>query len=169
VTAAVLAREGALLLHAAGVEFHGRALLFIGPSGAGKSTASALTDGAKAFTRDRAVLVPERGGGWTAWAWQGGHEIPDLPASPHVRLPLAGILRVRQGCDRAALRRHAPAAALASVRESAYSFGESSEEEEARLDAIARLVQSAPIGELHTVRDRPHGDLVAQWLGGQGS
>jgi hypothetical protein len=74
-----LAREGAVEVHACGVVWQGRALLFCGRSGAGKSTTARLwrrhARGARLLSDDRVVLRPGRSGVrvWgTPWHGDGG-------------------------------------------------------------------------------------------------
>ncbi|MCY1033099.1 hypothetical protein OV207_16640 [Corallococcus sp. BB11-1] len=66
--ASALARRGGLLIHGVGLEWGGRAALFVGPSGAGKSTLGGLwRDAGGTVLADELVAVwPEEGGGWRA-------------------------------------------------------------------------------------------------------
>jgi hypothetical protein len=98
-----LAREGALEVHACGVVWQGRTLLFCGRSGAGKSTTARLwrrhTRGTRILSDDRIVLWPASGRvrAWgTPWHGDGGF------ASPESR-PLRALFFLRQG-KRARLR-----------------------------------------------------------------
>jgi hypothetical protein len=92
-----LAREGALEVHACGVVWRNRTLLFCGRSGAGKSTTARLwrrhARGARILSDDRVVLRPARGRvrAWgTPWHGDGGF------ASPESR-PLEALFFLRHG------------------------------------------------------------------------
>jgi hypothetical protein len=92
-----LAREGALEVHACGVVWRGRTLLFCGRSGAGKSTTARLWSrharGARLLSDDRVVLRPGkrsvRAYG-TPWHGDGGF------ASP-ASAPLGALFFLRHG------------------------------------------------------------------------
>ncbi len=77
------ARRGALVLHACGIERHGRALVFCGASGAGKTTTARLwarhRSSARILSDDRLVLRPRHGRVrvWgTPWHGSGRHASP---------------------------------------------------------------------------------------------
>ena len=59
-----LARQGGMIMHASGIDDHGRGMLFVGESGAGKSTLSNLwhqQNGAAIFSDDRIILREKEG------------------------------------------------------------------------------------------------------------
>jgi hypothetical protein len=92
-----LAREGALEVHACGVVWRGRTLLFCGRSGAGKSTTARLwrrhARGALLLSDDRVVLRPERRGFrafGTPWHGDGGFASADSR-------PLGALFFLRHG------------------------------------------------------------------------
>ena len=68
-----LARQGGMIMHASGIDDHGRGMLFVGESGAGKSTLSNLwhqQNGAAIFSDDRVILREKNGEYWmygTPW------------------------------------------------------------------------------------------------------
>lgn len=146
VAAAAVCREGGLILHATGVLFEGRAVLFLGPSGAGKSTAASLCAGARAFAFDRAAVY-STSDGWYAVGLPGGDPVAleSAPARPH---PVGALLRVVQR-DAVAVRRAGTLDALTLLRESAQAPG--THEDEARcLDAVTRLASEVPCGFVET-------------------
>lgn len=158
---AIVEHEGGLSLHAAGVEIDGRVVLFIGPSGAGKSTAAWLTTGGRLFASDRVNVTPDRkGGGYVVWSLPGGSKI-SIPASPHRRLPLGAIFRVRQSRERPRVEKLSAAKAMFAIRESMWLSDFSPSAEEARVDAAALLRAQVPVAELHTVLDCSHTALVS--------
>ncbi len=162
-TAAIVKREGGLVLHAAGIELDGRAVLFIGPSGAGKTTAANHSPGARWMARDRAVVYPTPHG-WYAAGMAGG-DVIELPRSPERVLPLAGIYRIARGGDVAA-RALSAADAMRFLRESVQSIAASPEEERARLDAMASLTSACPVALLHTQLGAPLVDVLRADLSG---
>jgi hypothetical protein len=92
-----LAREGALEVHACGVVWRGRTLLFCGQSGAGKSTTARLwarhARGARLLSDDRIVLRPSRRAveAWgTPWHGEAGLAAP-------VAAALGAVLFLRHG------------------------------------------------------------------------
>jgi hypothetical protein len=92
-----LAREGALEVHACGVVWRGRTLLFCGRSGAGKSTTARLWSrharGARLLSDDRVVLRPGKRSVrtyGTPWHGDGGF------ASP-ASAPLGALFFLRHG------------------------------------------------------------------------
>jgi hypothetical protein len=91
-----LAQRGALVVHACGVAFQGRAILFCGRSGAGKTTMARLwrnhAPGAVVLSDDRMVVRWRHGRPWafgTPWHGSGRY------ASPEGR-PLGAIFFLRQ-------------------------------------------------------------------------
>ena len=167
IAAAIVSREGGVVLHASGVELDGHALLFIGPSGAGKTTACNHMAGTRAFARDRAAVIPCAASptGWAAWVMPGGDEI-ELEACGSVALPLAGILRVRRGEPSVRVATSSSAAALVALRESTQCGGAGALEEACRLRALGALAAGVPVGTVHSVLSAPLTDVVRGWLAG---
>ncbi|MCC6876500.1 MAG: hypothetical protein IT378_19510 [Sandaracinaceae bacterium] len=157
--ALIVQREGGLVLHAAGVELEGRAVLFIGPSGAGKTTASHLCPGARWLCRDRAAVYPTSRGWWVA-PMCGGDAI-DLPRSSAASLPVGAILRVRRD-GTTAISRTERWAALRDLRESIQSGDAGGGQLE--LDAALRLIDEAPLGRASTVLGEPLTPALRAWL-----
>jgi hypothetical protein len=108
-----LAREGGVLLHAAGVATEGGGLAFTGPSGAGKSTLSQFyaTRGAAVLSDERIIL---RAMGRTTqvfgtpWPGTGGQ-------ARNQRAPLQAVFCIKHGKDGHVLRRMPPGAGAALI------------------------------------------------------
>lgn len=68
-----LARERGIIMHACGIDYDGRGILFVGESGAGKSTLSKLwtqINGVEIFSDDRVIVRKKHGEFWmygTPW------------------------------------------------------------------------------------------------------
>lgn len=109
-----LARHGGMEVHACGVEWQGRALLFCGASGAGKTTMARLwrrrRPPADVLSDDR-IVIRERDG--VPWAfgtpWHGSGRF----ASPR-GLPLAGVVFLTRGA-RPVVTEMGPAEATAAL------------------------------------------------------
>jgi len=108
------ARDGAVEVHACGVVWRGRTLLFCGQSGAGKSTTARLwrrhARGARLLSDDRIVLEPGRRAirAWgTPWHGDGGFATP-------ASAPLGAIFFLRHGRS-TRVRPMAPAEAAARL------------------------------------------------------
>lgn len=162
-TAAVVNREGGFVLHSAGVELDGRAVLFIGPSGAGKTTAANHCRGARSIAHDRAAVYPTPLG-WYAAGMPGG-ERGDLAAAPKTVFPLAGVLRPRRaGCTR--VTAVSPVSALRDLRESAMAVHSGPGDEAARLEALLELANDIRTGEVSLVLGDSLRDHLRRWAGG---
>lgn len=156
--AAIVKREGGLVLHAAGVEVDGRAVLFIGPSGAGKTTAANHCGGLRWMARDRAAVYPTPLG-WYAVGMAGGDPI-ELPRANARVFPLGGIYRIAKGTDGVSAIPLRGVAAVRALRESVQSVAGSLDEESARLDAIGRVSDACPVGLLRTHLGVPLADTL---------
>lgn len=146
-TAAVVNREGGFVLHAAGVEIDGRAVLFIGPSGAGKTTAANHCHGARWFARDRAVVYPTPLG-WYAAGLAGGSDPVELTRSPHPLMPIGQLLRVRGASPHVLVRESGVLDALRDLRESVTSAELDRADEASTLDALTQLCGQVLVGQL---------------------
>lgn len=98
----LLSRAGGLMLHAAGVAFEGRGVVFTGPSGAGKSTLSGLFVARGAtILNDERVIVRDAAGAPTL------HGTPWCGSNPEVNnadAPLRGLYFIRHGAGAHRLR-----------------------------------------------------------------
>jgi hypothetical protein len=164
IAAAVVHREGGLMLHAAGVELEGRAVLFLGPSGAGKSTAARLSHGARCFAYDHVAVVPGSQG-FIAWGLPGGTPAR-APLASSVAYPLGALLRVRKSGDahHPSVHRLCGAQALFALRESVEWADLTPGGEDVYLHAVTQLSTQIPVGAIETVLDRPHGSLLRALL-----
>jgi hypothetical protein len=152
VCAAIVHREGGLLLHAAGLELDGKAVLLVGPSGAGKSTALRLTSAGRCFAYDH-VAVVRAGGSWFAWGLPGG-TAPGAHEAHATVYPLAAVLRVRKVTGRRAapgVQSLAGAQALFGLRESVECADRSAGAEDVYLHAVTELSSQVPSGAIETV------------------
>jgi hypothetical protein len=156
-SAAIASREGGLVLHAAGVEIDGRAVLFLGPSGAGKTTAANHSLGARWIARDRAAIYPTPLG-WYAAGMPGGDPI-ELVRAPGRVFPLAGLYRIRKA-NAAELTPLAGAPAVRHLRESLQSASGNVRDEHELLDRAHRVTKEVRIGELRTALGIDHTALL---------
>jgi MoaA/NifB/PqqE/SkfB family radical SAM enzyme len=110
--ARVLPFVGGAFIHAAGVDFEGRGLLFAGPSEAGKSTVVKMLKGrAKVLCDDRMIVRKETGGFRIHGTWSHG-EIPDV--SPD-SAPLSAVFFLRQARENRLERIRDPKAVLKNL------------------------------------------------------
>lgn len=106
--ARVLPAFGGLFVHAAGVDWNGRGLLFVGPSEAGKSTMiKMLRDRTRILCDDRMIVRRSEGGFEAHGTWSHG-EIPVVSPGP---VPLAGVFFLRQAPENRRRPIESPAAA----------------------------------------------------------
>jgi hypothetical protein len=162
-----LAREGAAEVHACGVVWRGRALLFCGRSGAGKSTTARLwkrhARGARLLSDDRVVLRPGRRGvraHGTPWHGDGGFAAASSA-------PLGALFFLKRGGEsrlRPLLR------AQAAARLFARSFPPPWDLEgvEGALDACADAAAAVPAFELAFRPDRSAVEAVRAAVDGRG-
>jgi hypothetical protein len=159
-----LAREGAVEVHACGIVWRGRALLFCGRSGAGKSTTALLwrrhARGARVLSDDRIVLRPGRAGVRAhGTPWHGDFGLAS-PASA----PLGALFFLRRG---RATRLEALSAADAAARLFARSFPPPWDLEgvEGALDACADAATAVPAFALSFRPDRTAVEAVQSAAG----
>ncbi len=146
-TAAIVEREGGLVLHAAGVELDGRAALFIGPSGAGKTTTANHCRELRWMARDRAVVY-RTPLGWYAAGMPGGDPI-DLPRSHGRVFPLGGICRIVKNTVGPRVLRLEGARAVFKLRECVQSSAGIDEAD--ALERVEAFAREARICELETM------------------
>jgi hypothetical protein len=85
-----LARQRGMIMHASGIDDHGRGMLFVGESGAGKSTLSNLwhqQNGAAIFSDDRIILREKNGEYWmygTPWHGEASFVSPRSVKLEHI-------------------------------------------------------------------------------------
>jgi hypothetical protein len=162
-----LAREGAAEVHACGVVWKGRALLFCGQSGAGKSTTARLwkrhARGARLLSDDRVVLRPSGRGvraHGTPWHGDGGYASAGSA-------PLGGLFFLRHA---KATRLLPLTKAEAAARLFARSFPPPWDVEgvEGALDACADAAAAGPAFELAFRPDRSAVEAVRAVVDGRG-
>jgi hypothetical protein len=148
-----LARDGAVEVHACGVVWRGKALVFCGQSGAGKSTTARLwrrhAHGARLLSDDRLVLRPGRRSVrvfGTPWHGDGGF------ASP-ASAPLGALYFLRHG-RATRLAPLAPAEAAARLFTRSFPPAWDAEGVARSLDACADAAALAPAFELAFRPDR---------------
>ncbi len=94
-----LSRKGALMFHAAGIDWRGAGFVFTGPSGAGKSTLSGMFSELGALLlNDERVIVSDVTGSPVVHGtpWCGSN-----PVMHHAHAPLQGLYFIRHGADNA--------------------------------------------------------------------
>jgi hypothetical protein len=182
----LLHRQGGAILHSASVALDDRVLAFVGPSGAGKSTACRHLAEAELFSVDRlAVLpVPSRAsapgasnpGVASAHAMWFAHPLPggtrseaDLPSAPERWLPLAGVLRVQRPTPSSAagsahVRAISGAAAVATLRESAFQIGSEPSSEAELLAVLEALAFRVPVARLELSLGACLTPALRRWL-----
>jgi hypothetical protein len=159
------ARDGAVEVHACGVVWKGRTLLFCGKSGAGKSTTARLwkryARGAGLLSDDRVVLQPhERGvrAFGTPWHGDGGF------ASPR-SAPLGALFFLRHGRT-TRLTALSPAEAAARLFTRGFPPPWDARGVARALDACADTAASVPAFELAFRPDRSAVEAVRAAVGG---
>jgi hypothetical protein len=129
-----LAREGALMLHAAGVDWRGDGLVFTGPSGAGKSTLSGMfvARGAMILNDERIIVTDGPAGPVVhGTPWCGSN-----PIMNNAKAPLREVRFIRHGRDAHRLRPLRPAEAVSlCVRQAFLPFWDE--------EAMAQTMSSA--------------------------
>jgi hypothetical protein len=158
-----LARHGGVEVHAVGVAWKGRALLFCGQSGAGKTTTARLwrrhRPPAHVLSDDRMIVRPR---GARLWAfgtpWHGSGRF----ASPRA-LPLGGIYFLARG-RKSSVAPMPPAAAAAELFARSFPPPWEAEGITQVLDLCARVAADVPCARL---RFRPDHSAVTAVLEGQ--
>lgn len=154
----LLARSGAVVLHAAAVVDDGEAIVFAGHSGAGKSTISKIAEeaGARVLSDDRTILTVEGG---TVHAhgtpWHGS-----LRRGVARSAPVRAIYLLAQAPDDR-VEPLAPAAALAELYVRIIQPSIDPTEVGNVLDTLERVVAGARVATLH-FRPRPSAFFTAR-------
>ncbi len=147
-----LARSRGVLVHACGLSFGGRGVLFLGTSGAGKSTTAKLWQergGVTVLSDDRIAIRPEDGGYriyGTPWHGEAGLE---APAS--ARLEAVFIL---EQAPRNRIVDIAPSAAVAQMMVRAFPAMWDQEGLEFAVRFLAELADRLPVRRLQFIPDR---------------
>ena len=155
-----LARHGGMEVHAVGVAWKGRALLFCGQSGAGKTTTARLwrrhRPPAEVLSDDRMIVRPRGGRLWAfGTPWHGSGRF----ASPR-GLPLGGIYFLARG-RRSSVAPMPPPAAAAELFARSFPPPWEAAGSTRVLDLCARVAADVPCARL---RFRPDQSAVAAVL-----
>jgi len=144
-------QAGALLIHASAVVRDGGVWLFCGPAGCGKSTiASELAAGAMPLAVDRAVLVAEQDGSFTAHS---------TPFSDHERRltgpqsgPLAGLCLIEQAAEHR-VEELPPWAAITALLPQTLAFSRAPVVVERVMATVGRLAESGLCCKLYFAKN----------------
>jgi hypothetical protein len=159
IASAIVKAEGGLSLRAVAVVLGGRSVVvFLGPAGAGKTAAANLCAGAQVFARERVNLI-QQAGQLVALSLPGSAAIT-LPDANPLCLPVAALLRVRQGGPEPLLVRLDPADQIAAVSESLERSDVSAGAEETRTSRVEVLCQHVAVHELRVVPGKPLSALL---------
>ncbi len=156
--ASLLYHEG-MMLHASAVAYGGRAYLFSGPSGIGKSTHTRIWkqifgDEAVIFNDDKPALR-FRDGRWYAYGtpWCGKDGI-----NTNLKVPLAGICFLEQGCENSMTLLTAREAIPLIISQTMYCFRRT-EKVQLMLKHTEKLIQYVPIFHMVNRADRASAEL----------
>ncbi len=144
--ARVLPSLDGLFVHAAGVDFDGRGLLFVGPSEAGKSTIVKMLMGRSRILCDDRTIVRRNGQGFDVHGTWSHGEVPAVSAG---KAPLAGVFFLRQAGDNRLERIESPAAAARELLPRIVRPLVTADWWEAVLALIGELVRSVPFYDLY--------------------
>lgn len=152
----LLARGRGVMVHACGIDDHGRGFLFAGNSGHGKSTIARLWHGEARVLNDDRIVVRERDGQFWMYAtpWHG-----DYAAVSSEPVPLAAAFVLGRGSDHQVV----PVSRLqASTRLLTRLFPPLWDPEGMAftLDFLARLTAAVPCSDLAFVPDKSVVDFV---------
>ena len=158
-----LARRRGVLVHACGLSYHGRGILFLGTSASGKSTMAQLWQGREGVTilsDDRVVIRAEDDGYrifGTPWHSDAGCEA-------HGSAPLAAVFILEQA-PRNAIQPMTASAAVTQMMVRAFPAMWDHEGLDFAVRFLARLAERVPVRRLHFVSDTSAADSVLDVLG----
>ena len=149
-TARLLARRGAVIVHASSVEDEGGAFVFLGHSGAGKSTLAEIVEscGARVMSDDRTVL--RVGGGHVVAAgtpWHGSYASGSPDAAP-----VRGLFLLEQSESNEVVPLHMASGFSELMVRTVRPTAEAAEQR-AVVDVVQRIVESMPVAVLRFRRD----------------
>jgi hypothetical protein len=140
-----LAREGGILLHAAGLSFHEQGFVFTGPSGAGKSTIAQLfaDRGASVFSDERVIIRRGRTTRvyGTPWVGSGHYAANDST-------PLTRLYCIAHGQERHRLGHLSPSKTLSLLLQQAFLPLWDRVAMDATLDVLLLLMKEVPCAGL---------------------
>ncbi len=145
----ILLPHRGFLLHAAAIERHGRAHIFMGRSGAGKSTVAGLAPAGTPLT-DEISLLRCDADGWRAHGTPFWGEFRAGDRNCH--LPVAGIYALAQASENR-LEKIAPREALRAMLENVLFFSADRAAREQLLSIVSACAAALPFYRLHFKRD----------------
>ncbi|HSJ65538.1 MAG TPA: hypothetical protein VK922_16720 [Gemmatimonadaceae bacterium] len=149
-TARLLARRGAVIVHASSVADDGDAFVFLGHSGAGKSTLAEIAEscGAQVMSDDRTVLRVDHGHVVAAGTpWHGSYA-SGAPDAARVR----GLFLLEQAQTNAVVPLHVAHAFSELMVRTVRPTAEAAEQR-AVVDVVQRIVETMPVAVLRFRRD----------------
>ena len=145
----ILLPHRGFLLHAATIERHGRAHIFMGRSGAGKSTVAGLAPAGTPLTDEISLLRCDTEG-WRAHGTPFWGEFRAGDRNCH--LPVAGIYALAQASENR-LEKIAPREALRGLLENVLFFSGDRASREQLLGIVSACAEALPFYRLHFKRD----------------
>lgn len=158
-----LSRGRGVLVHACGVSYRGRGILFLGTSGSGKSTTAGLWRGREGVTilSDDRVVVRGDGDGFrifgTPWHGDAGCESPESA-------PLDAVFILEQA-PRNRIQEMTPSSAVAQMMVRAFPAMWDHEGLEFAVRFLTRLAERVPVRRLHFLSDASSPETVLSTLG----
>lgn len=145
----ILLPHHGFLLHAAAIERHGKAHIFMGHSGAGKSTIASLSPAGAPLT-DEISLLRCDGEGWRVHGTPFWGEFRAGDRNCH--LPVAGIYALAQAAENR-LEKIAPREALRALLGNVLFFAKNRAAREQLLSIVSACAEALPFYRLHFKRD----------------
>ena len=158
----ILARFGAVVLHASFITVNGRAILFSAPSGTGKSTQAELWrvfEGAEIINGDRALVRCTPGGAAASGVCYCGTS----GICRNGEAPLASVVLLGQAKENRVRRVPGKEAFAALLSQSSYREWDA-EAAENVTETVAKLVSSVPVYRLDCLPDRSAVDTLKEVL-----
>jgi hypothetical protein len=150
---------GGLFVHAAGIDWNGRGLLFVGPSEAGKSTiVKMLMDRARVLCDDR-MIVRRNGAGFAAHGTWSHGEVTVVSAG---HAPLAGVFFLRQARENRLKKIDSPAVAARELLPRIVRPLVTADWWEAVLALTGELVEAVPFYDLYFDRSGRIADALEE-------
>ncbi len=158
----LLAREGGLLLHGAGLAHEPHGLIFTGPSGAGKSTIAQFFAGkAATVLSDERVILRRSGETFTVHGtpWVGSGEY-----AANSSTALTALLAIRHGHERHELAPLHPAKAISLLMQQAFLPQWDRDAMEQTLDTLVAITEVVPCVNLAALKQPDVVDTVQRYL-----
>lgn len=158
----LLAREGGLLLHGAGLVYRQQGLIFAGPSGAGKSTiAQYFADQAATVLSDERVILRHDGDTCTIYGtpWVGSGEY-----AANASTTLTALVAISHGSNRHELAPLHPAKAISLLMRQAFLPQWDRDAMERTLDTLVALTEVVPCIDLAALKQPDVVDAVQRYL-----